>query len=337
MNILLAEDDRVSALKLCRALEKMGHSVDHVSDGTEAWRRIGDGEVSLLISDWEMPAMDGLELCRRIRTQSDALYTYVILLTGRDSRDDRLTGLQAGADDFLTKPVDTGELVARLNIARRILSMQEQLRTHAAQLEALHTALERQNTLLEQKNAMLVEHALTDGLTGLNNRRNFDEALLAALSLARRHDQWLSLLMLDVDHFKSYNDAFGHLAGDDVLRAIAEVLKSHARIHDVVARYGGEEFALVLPATDAAGARTLAERLRSAIATCPWPNRQVTASFGVATTTTSVAEPLALIGDADRALYASKAQGRDRVTHYLDLDPSTSQTETDPALSHCCP
>src|ERR1700730_18568823 len=132
MDILIAEDDRVSALKLCRALEKLGHSVEAVTDGAEAWRRVCEVGVGLLISDWEMPEMDGLELCRRIRSRADARYTYIILLTARDSRDDRLAGLEAGADDFLTKPVDAGELVARLNTARRILAMQEQLRADAA-------------------------------------------------------------------------------------------------------------------------------------------------------------------------------------------------------------
>jgi diguanylate cyclase (GGDEF)-like protein len=341
LDILIAEDDRGSALKLSRALEKMGHSVDAVGDGTEAWRRVCDRGVSLLISDWEMPEMDGPELCRRIRARSDALYTYIILLTARDSRDDRLAGLQAGADDFLTKPLDASELVARLNIARRILSMQEQLRAHAAQLAELHEALACQNAVLEQQNARLAARAVTDGLTGLSNRRHFDEALRTALSFARRHDQPLSLVLLDVDHFKSYNDAFGHLAGDEVLCAVAEILQSHARVHDVAARYGGEEFALVLPATDAAGARSLAERLRTAIASRPWPRRQVTASLGLATTTATGADALRMIAEADLALYASKARGRDRVTHRMDLDldldlgpsPCAPSTASDPGRS----
>jgi diguanylate cyclase (GGDEF)-like protein len=319
MNILVAEDDRVSALRLCRALEKMGHAVDVVSDGAEAWRRVCEGRVGLLISDWEMPAMDGLELCRRIRARPDALYTYIILLTARDTRDDRVAGLQAGADDFLTKPVDAGELVARLNIARRILSMQDELRAHAAQLAELHAALERQNALLERQNALLAEQAASDGLTGLNNRRHFDEALRSALSFAHRHNQPMSLVLLDVDHFKSYNDTFGHPSGDDVLRALAEILKSLARDHDVVARYGGEEFALVLPATDEGGVRAVAERLRASIASHPWPLRPVTASFGLATTAATAPDAAALIAEADQALYASKVRGRDRVTHHLDL------------------
>jgi two-component system cell cycle response regulator len=328
MNILVAEDDRASSLKLRRTLEKMGHSVDVVYNGADAWRRVRfDGGVTLLISDWEMPEMDGPELCRLIRAQSNTLYTYIILLTARASRDDRLVGLQAGADDFLTKPLDAGELVARLNIAWRILAMQEQLRAHAAQLAELHAALERQNALLEQKNALLAERAVTDGLTGLSNRRHFDEALRAALSFASRHDQPLSLMLLDVDHFKSYNDAFGHPAGDNVLRAVAEILQSNARDNDVVARYGGEEFALVLPATDACCVRSVAERLRAAVASRPWPLRPVTASFGLATTNTSDPEAIRLIEEADRALYASKAWGRNRVTHHLDLVPSSLQTE----------
>jgi diguanylate cyclase (GGDEF)-like protein len=297
----------------------MGHAAEVVCDGAGAWRRIRAGGVGLLISDWEMPEIDGLELCRLIRARADSLYTYIIMLTARDSRDDRLVGLQAGADDFLTKPLDSGELVARLNIARRILAMQDQLRAHAAQLAELHATLERQNVLLEQRNALLGELAVTDGLTGLTNRRQFDEALRSALAFARRHDRPLSLLLLDVDHFKAYNDAFGHPAGDDVLRDVAGKLRSQARENDVAARYGGEEFGLVLPATDVQGARTVAERLRAAIASGPWPLRPVSASFGLATTTATVPEAILLIEQADRALYASKARGRDRVTHHLDL------------------
>ncbi|MBV8266280.1 MAG: diguanylate cyclase [Planctomycetaceae bacterium] len=341
MKILVAEDDRASALKLRRALERMGHAVDVVHDGAGAWRRVRDGGIGLLISDWEMPEMDGLELSRLIRAQSDSLYTYIILVTARDSRGDRLAGLEAGADDFLTKPLDTGELVARLNIAQRILAMQEQLRTHAAQLAELLAALEQQNTRLEQQNTLLADRAATDGLTGLNNRRHFDEALRSALSFARRHHQPLSLVLVDVDHFKSYNDTFGHPAGDDVLRAVAKLLQSDARADDVVARYGGEEFALVLPATDACGVRSVAERLRAAIASFPWQLRPVTASFGLATTTASVPEASRLIAEADQALYASKARGRDRVTHHLDLVSSPSQTEigsgpTPPGVASGC-
>jgi diguanylate cyclase (GGDEF)-like protein len=312
VEILIAEDDRVTALKLQRALEKMGFGVNVARDGAEAWGRVSTGAVQLLITDWEMPEVDGLELCRRVRDRPDAAYTYVIMLTSRGGQDDRLAGLQAGADDYLSKPFDTGELVARLNVARRILTMQEQLRSHAAQLSELHAALERQN-------ALLAERAATDGLTGLSNRRRFDEALTEALSFSSRQGHDVSLVLLDVDRFKAYNDKFGHQAGDEALRTVAGVLRAGARVHDVVARYGGEELALILPATDTSGALVVAERLRGAIASRRWPLRPITASLGVATTAPGASSPASLVEEADRALYHSKQRGRNRVTHYEDV------------------
>ena len=309
MDILIAEDDRVSALILQRALEKMGYSVIVARDGGEAWRLVNGGGIGLVVSDWMMPELDGLELCRRIRGRIDTAYTYVILLTSRDSRNDRLEGLEAGADDFLSKPLDTGELVARLNVAKRILGMQDQLRAHATQLAELHVALERQN-------ALLAERASTDGLTGLSNRRHFDETLASAFSFAVRHDQPLSLVLLDVDHFKLFNDTFGHQSGDDVLRALADTLRSGTRRHDVVARYGGEEFVLILPGTGSSQALSFCERLRSSIEGRRWTHRSVTASFGVTTTTRPAQIMEDLLREADKALYKSKAEGRNRVTHF---------------------
>jgi two-component system cell cycle response regulator len=312
MDILVADDDRVTVLKLQRSLEKLGYAVTVAHDGAEAWQHVREDKVSVLISDWMMPELDGLELCRRIRARHTTTYTYVILLTARDSRDDRLEGLDAGADDFLCKPPDTGELIARLNVARRILTMHDQLQSHAAQLAELHAALELQN-------AMLAERAATDGLTGLCNRQQFDDSLRSALSFAVRYAQPLSLILLDVDLFKTYNDAFGHQAGDEVLCGLAETLRAVARTHDVVARYGGEEFAVILPATEMPGARAACERLRVAVEGRIWPYRPVTASFGVTTTSSPFVEPTRLIEEADRALYHTKSSGRNRVTHFCDL------------------
>jgi len=333
MNVLIAEDDRVSALRLRRALEKLGYMANVVHNGAEAWKCIQAGGVELLLSDWMMPEVDGLELCRLIRSQPDALYTYVILLTSRSAREDRLAGLEAGADDFLTKPPDTGELVARLNVARRILAMQDQLRTHAAQLFELHLALSRQNALLERQNALLLERASTDGLTGLSNRRHFDEVLTQLLTSTSLEDQSLSLVLIDVDNFKTYNDHFGHLAGDDALRALAEMLRGHARTEDLVARYGGEEFALILPATGETTAREFAERLRVEVARRVWPC-PITLSLGIATAIIPSPEVARFIEEADRALYYSKAQGRDRVTHFDDIasDSPAMPMGTDPSL-----
>ena len=312
MDILLAEDDRVTSLRLQRALEKMGYAVQVASDGAEAWEIVKRGTVSILVSDWMMPQIDGPELCRRIRVRRDTSYTYLILLTARDSREDRIEGLEAGADDFLSKPVDTSELVARLNVARRILGMHDQLRNHASELVKLHSALERQN-------ALLTERAATDGLTGLNNRRMFDEAILSAVAFSARHDQPLTVVMVDVDQFKAYNDEFGHPSGDDVLRSIADVLKSGCRVHDVVARYGGEEFALIFPATGACSSVAVCERLRLAIFGRRWSNRPVSASFGVTTTGHPAVDASRLVWEADKALYHSKARGRNRVTHFSDM------------------
>lgn len=328
MKILIVDDDLPSALALRKTLETMGYQVEAVHDGAEAWERVRQGGIELLLSDWMMPSINGLELCRLIRAQPDALYTYIILLTARSGREDRLAGLEAGADDLLAKPVDAGELTARLTVAGRILAIQEQLRAHAMQLEDLHLALERQNSLLAKR-------ASTDGLTGLSNRRHFDESLASALSYAERHRGPLSLVLLDTDHFKAYNDAFGHQAGDQVLRAVAETLRSHSRSHEVVARYGGEEFAVILPETDAADARRIAERLRSAIANRGWKHRAVTASFGVATAIPPYPDAARLVERADRALYHAKARGRDRVSHFLDLvtGPSESQMAESVALS----
>jgi two-component system, cell cycle response regulator len=311
MDILLAEDDRVAALKLSRSLEKLGHRVTTVADGAAAWRRILDGNVTLLISDWMMPAMDGPDLCRLVRGRVDALYTYIILLTSRDSREDRLTGMEAGADDFLTKPFDAAELIARLNVARRILAMQEELRAHAATLQTLQEQLERQN-------ALLAELAVTDTLTGLKNRRHFFESLVTALSFAGRTAQPISLLLFDVDHFKAHNDAFGHPAGDEALKTVAALLRDYARAHEVVSRYGGEEFAILLPGADESAARQAAERLRQVVSDWTWPLRRVTISVGIATAVGRTVEAETLVREADQALYAAKRRGRNRCAHYCD-------------------
>jgi two-component system chemotaxis response regulator CheY len=314
MTILIAEDDSVSSLLLRQALEGVGEEVLSASNGEAAWRIVRDrADVRIVISDWMMPRLDGIDLCRRVRALSDRPYVYFILLTARAFREDRLAGLAAGADDFLAKPLDRAELLARLNVARRLLTTQEELRLRSEELERLHVELRRQN-------ARLAELATSDDLTGLKNHRHFRGALEEGVSLANRQGVPFSLVMLDVDHFKQYNDAFGHPAGDEVLRDLARSLREGVREHDVVARYGGEEFVMLLPMTDAEAALGVGERLRAAIAARPWPFRPITASLGIATTGPHVTTPALLLDLADRALYHSKASGRDRVTHACDLD-----------------
>ena len=302
MNILIIDDQKTVGLSLAWTLARLGHDPRLVTSAPEAWDLIESGNWRLVITDWMMPEVDGLELCRRIRARHGRPYTYIIILTGRIGRENRLEALAAGADDFLTKPVDEDELAVRLVIASRILDVLAEL---------------------EEKNARLHEIASTDPLTGLANRRRLCEALEAEASRVGRGTPY-SVVMVDIDHFKAYNDAFGHLAGDDALRGIAQALRTQTRAGDLIARYGGEEFALLLPATDESEAVATCERLRHAIASWAWPERRITASFGIATAqpTATGVDVEALLAAADRALYHSKRSGRDRVTHRRNLPPS---------------
>jgi diguanylate cyclase (GGDEF)-like protein len=297
MEILIAEDQPTAALFLSRTLEKLGHHVAIALDGEEAWRILRQGDAPILISDWMMPNLDGPDLCRRIRAVGGERYVYIILLTSRDRREDRLKGLRAGADDFLTKPPDADELAVRLEIAERIL--------------AVHDQLARQNT-------RLAELATIDELTGTKNRRRFREDLELLFNQAIRLRSPLSLIMLDIDHFKQFNDAFGHPAGDEVLHWVGSILSTAVRAHDVVARYGGEEFVVLLPATEADEALEVAERLRIAISSRTWLQRKITASLGVATTLPGIGVAATLLNQADQALYHSKQCGRDRITHHRE-------------------
>jgi diguanylate cyclase (GGDEF)-like protein len=317
MKVLIAEDDRTSALVLQKALEKRGYEVILASDGAEALQQINKRGINLVISDWMMPQMDGLELCRQLRSQREGGYVYVILLTTRSQREDRLNALEAGADDFLIKPFDGAELRARLHVARRILGMQDELRKRQSELERMHGALERQNV-------QLAEIAATDSLTGLKNRRHFMEALETSFNYAVRMEQPLSLAMLDVDEFKLYNDSYGHPAGDQVLCHLARALNSTSRVYDLVARYGGEEFSILLPGANLADSHFLAERIRGSIESLPWPLRPVTASLGVATLSDETPSASALLSQADQALYRSKKRGRNLVTHYSCLSDCTN-------------
>ena len=296
MNILVAEDQLPSALFIRHMLERLGHRVTVASNGTEAWRVVRESRFPVVISDWIMPGLDGLQLCRKIREWEGQPYSYVILLTSKHSQQDRLEGLRAGADDFLVKPPDVDELAVRLEIASRILSVQEEL---------------------VRRNMLLSELALSDELTGVNNRRRFREALEIHHSLALRQGLPLSLVMLDVDHFKGYNDAFGHPSGDEVLRLVARTLVENVRKHDEVARVGGEEFAILLPDTDIKLSIDMAERIRSTLANRPWPLRPVTASLGVGTTSEGTPTASVLVDQADQALYRAKKNGRNQVSHFL--------------------
>lgn len=448
--ILIVEDDPVSALVLRRVLEQRGFNVDHCENGVTALNMFHQHRHGLIISDWMMPEMDGVSLTREVR-KVGGQYTYMVLLSAKGQKQDRLDAFEAGVDDFLTKPLDRDELFARIKVAERILSAEENIRKQKEELavatdrlktanqnlllasrrfEELFTGMpvacftfdaegmihewnraaehlfqreahdamlapiwrvfqnldygfwtqdlaqevfagqsfhgvdwtyetsegplhlvcnifglrgasgeiigaisaniditerrqaekriqEQQRELLAM-NEKLSQLAVTDGLTGLWNHRRFQEELEVAYATHSRKDWQLSLILLDVDHFKQFNDTFGHPAGDVVLKNVAGILKGTARQHEAVARYGGEEFAVILPGTTREEATLAAERFRAALAGGDWPQRDITASLGVATLEPGT-RPEELIQQADAALYASKQAGRNRVSHYAEV------------------
>lgn len=457
--ILIVEDDSVSALLLRKVLEQKGYEVAHAVNGVQALTLFDSDDYRIVISDWMMPEMDGIELCQRLRKSAKG-YVYVLLLSAKSQREDSLGAYEAGVDDFLTKPLDREELLARLKVAHRVLAAEDSLRRQQAELEIagnrlanmndrltlasrrfeelfsdlpvacftfdreglIHewnlaaaelfgqrpeTALmkpvweafdgrdarfwsrelvheifsgraqenvdwvlrsdehgerhlicnvipmhgvngevlggiatnqditerrqaeqciqtfardlELQKQALEEANLRLSTLAVTDGLTGVWNHRRFREQLETEFATVKRGAQ-VSVILLDVDHFKLYNDAFGHPAGDEVLKTVAQILERASREHESVARYGGEEFAIVLAQADAATAKVVAERMRQAIADEPWLLRQITASFGVATARGDDESPEEVLQRADAALYYSKQHGRNCVAHFDEID-----------------
>jgi diguanylate cyclase (GGDEF)-like protein len=298
MRILIAEDDPVTRRALEAALTKAGYQVLTACDGAGAWEILQGLEAPrLAILDWMMPGMDGPQVCREVRKRNDRTYVYLILLTSRDRKQDVIEGLEAGADDYLTKPFDAFELKARLNVGRRILGLQGQL------LEVCEELRRR---------------ASMDPLTGVYNRGAILELLEQEWARARREEIPLGILMADLDHFKHINDAHGHPAGDAVLREVTRRLRAVLRAYDAVGRYGGEEFLIIMPRCRAEHIVGLAERLRESIAAgpvCVGPNSiPVTVSLGVSVSENGTGDSLQqLLQAADAALYRAKYEGRNRV------------------------
>jgi two-component system cell cycle response regulator len=298
VKILAAEDNPVFQTMLRGMLTKWGYEVIIAKDGHEALQALeGEDAPRLALLDWMMPGLDGVDVCRRVRSKGREPYIYILLLTARTDSEDLVTGMDAGADDYLTKPFNAPELRARLRAGQRILDLQEQL--------------------LEAREALRQE-ATHDALTGLLNRRAILGVLEIELERASRENLPLAVLMADLDHFKQVNDQWGHQAGDSVLHEGAERMRSSVRVYDSVGRYGGEEFLIVLPGCVAEGATAQAERLRQAFSSQPFSYAgetfPVTVSVGICCRASAPSVNTdTLIREADLCLYAAKEQGRNRI------------------------
>ena len=297
--ILVVEDSRTQAEWLAGVLAREGYDVQTAPDGREAIRRVRTEPFDLVLLDMILPDMNGLEVLRVIKARSDEQFIPVILLSVKSDLDSRVAGLRIGADDFIAKPFADAEIQARAGAMLRIKSLQDQLRAAKVQLEKL---------------------SITDGLTGLYNHRHFEERLAEEFRRSARYADPVSLMMIDLDHFKEVNDRYGHPFGDRVLRETAELLRSSVRELDICARYGGEEFAIILPKTHLQGALAVAERVFGSIRAKTYatggepPEIRVTTSVGVAFyPSKDVTSSELLVKFADDALYRAKHGGRDSI------------------------
>lgn len=309
MKVLVADDSAVPRLILQKTLESLGHETVTAVDGDDAWARYQAFLPDVVLSDWLMPGMDGIEFCRLIRDDPADRYTYFVLLTAMTEVEHVITAMAAGADDFIVKPLEQTALQATLIAARRVTALHEQLRDQRASLERL--------------NSLLFDDARRDSLTLLGNRLRLSEDLAAAAARVQRYGHTYCLALLDIDFFKRFNDALGHPAGDAALRTVAQTLAGSVRSGDMVYRYGGEEFLILLPEQTLETARVAVERVRAAVQAVALPHPDNPPS-GVVTVSGGIAQVDPIEHDnvndwlrhADEALYRAKAGGRNRVEVY---------------------
>ena len=306
MKVLIAEDDAVSRLTLRRAIEQLGHEVLVATDGADAWELYRQHEIDVIVSDWLMPGMDGVDLCQRVRASQRETYTYFMLLTSLEGKHHFRQGMQAGADDYLMKPLDREDLQVRLQVAQRVT--------------ALHHQLAEKTRELERANLALAESARRDPLTGLGNRLQLREDLYRLQRWLDRYGRGFGVALCDVDRFKLYNDRYGHVAGDDVLQAISQAVAATVRSGDMTYRYGGEELLIIMPEQSAETSVIAMERVREAVEQLAIPhaaNRPhgvVTISVGLVAIGNGEQLPWEVVlNQADTALYRAKAEGRNRV------------------------
>jgi two-component system cell cycle response regulator len=299
MRILIAEDDFTSRTVLSGVLKKGGHEVLVTVNGAEAWEALQKPDAPVLaILDWMMPEMDGPDVVRRVRALKTDRPPYIIMLTSRGDKVDIIAGLDAGANDYLAKPFDSGELRARIEVGRRLVEMQD--------------------ALIESRE-ILAHQATHDPLTGLPNRRAILDRLREELARTRRHENLLAIGMFDIDHFKQVNDTYGHQTGDDVLRGLAKILSETNRVYDAAGRLGGEEFLVITPMKAGKNWISVYNRLCAKIA-----ESKITTKSGLLSITVSIGVVCAgadstvdeILEATDKAMYQAKNKGRNRVVAY---------------------
>jgi two-component system, cell cycle response regulator len=296
LRVLIAEDDTVVRLLLRHWLNSWGLDVVEATDGDQAWAILeAPNPPKLIVLDWVMPGMDGIELCRSIREREAPYYQYILMASSRSEMKSVVHALESGADDCIAKPFEEAELKARITVAQRILTLQDDLITAHEELRV---------------------QAMKDPLTGLWNRAAFQELFEVELQRAARAATHVGLLLLDVDHFKVINDTHGHRTGDEVLRAVAQVLKHNVRLYDFVGRFGGEEFLIAVPGCESAALREHVERVRTAVEAMKVKvgdaEIRITVSIGVTVSSQENADFDAILGVADAAMYRAKDAGRNR-------------------------
>ena len=299
LKILVADDSAIYRKLVEHTLSDDNHNVVFAKNGREALELYAKHKPALVITDWTMPDITGLELCKKIREDSQQNFAHIILLTSNTNKEQVVEGLAAGADDYLTKPFHQGELRARVQVGLRVVELHRQV---------------------QAKNRQLEEMALTDPLTGLSNRRAIDVWITRQLSAAARHDFPIWVAICDLDHFKKVNDTYGHDAGDTVLKAFAQILKTNTRQSNICGRQGGEEFLEIITHVERDGSIIAFERIRKQLEDQKFTfNNQtfsVTTSIGVAgfrgTRPPAFAD---LLASADQALYSAKHKGRNRIEY----------------------
>lgn len=303
--ILVVDDIPVNIQLLQAFLSTQNYQTFVARNGEEALKQVEAVEPDLILLDVMMPKMNGYETCRLLKASDKVRFTPVIMVTALNEIESKIKGIEAGADDFISKPFNKLELLARVKSLLRVKVLHDQLQEKISQLERARESLR--------------ELAVTDGLTGLYNYRHFKEVFNHEIGRSERHKTALSVMMFDIDNFKQYNDKNGHLAGDKVLQTIAELVSNNVRKIDLAARYGGEEFAVLLPNTSGKNARIVAEKIRKLVEDFSFdhqetqPDGKITISVGIASFPASGSKFEELIAAADKRLYMAKANGKNMV------------------------